>query len=423
VGIKTPRSLLSAAVWLILYKLRLKVFGLRFHERSADEVRPDDRARIEALNVAAVGISIFKYVLGALLLARHLIEALRAGDRSQVLRAATLYANHLSTRGGPVSRHERLVNAMVDRLEGEDKRAQEVAVNRASLGRGLFNRGHWRRARETIDEACANLPNRRAGWHAQAMVFAVYATVFLGDLVEVRRRHGRMLADAEQRGDLLTIVRLQTSPSVVLSLAADDPEAARRHNRGATWKQSEFSTQHWQEMRSEAEIALYMGDGEAAYEQLAHDERALTESSLLQIQYVRALTSFVRGRAAIASIHAVSAQRAARIGETRRLARRLERERMTWTAPLAAILNAAVANATGDRQGAARWLRRAADLAQGADMYLHAAAARYQLGLALGGDEGRELVARGGAAMTSQDIRAPARFAAMLVPGRWGEAR
>jgi hypothetical protein len=138
------------------------------------------------------------------------------------------------------------------------------------------------------------------------------------------------------------------------------------------------------------------------------------------VQTVRALTAFVRGRAAIASIHAVPAQRVARMAETRRLARQLERERMTWTAPLAAILTAAVANARGDRQGATCGLRRAANLAQAADMSLYAAAARYQLGLVLGGDEGRELVAQGEAAMTSQDIRAPARFAAMLVPGPWG---
>jgi hypothetical protein len=82
-----------------------------------------------------------------------------------------------------------------------------------------------------------------------------------------------------------------------------------------------------------------------------------------------------------------------------------------------------VANARQDREGATCALRRAAHLAQVADMSLYAAAALYQLGLALGGDEGRKLVEQGEAAMTAQDIRAPARFAAMIVPGPWGEAR
>jgi tetratricopeptide (TPR) repeat protein len=422
VGIDAPRSPHSAAFWLLLYKLRLRVFGLRFRERDAHEVRPEDHARIEALNVAAVGMSICSYILGAPLLARHLIEALRVGDRSQVLRAAIQYANHLTTLGGAVSKHERLVDETIDRLERRDQGAQDTAVNRASHGRGLFNRGFWRQARETIDEVCANLPNRRAGWHPQAMVYAVYSLLVLGDFAEVRRRYGRMLADAEQRGDLLTIVRLQTSPAVLLSLAADDPEAARRHNRGALWTQSEFSTSHWQAMRSDAEIALYMGEGETAYRLLAHDERALKESLGLKVQTVRALTAFVRGRAAIASIREVPAHRAARIAEARRLARQLDRERMTWTAPLATMLTATVANATGDHQGAISGLRRAAHLAHAADMSLYAAAALYQLGVALGGDEGKALVQKGEAAMTAQDIRAPARFAAMLLPGPWGEA-
>jgi hypothetical protein len=104
------------------------------------------------------------------------------------------------------------------------------------------------------------------------------------------------------------------------------------------------------------------------------------------------------------------------------LARDLERERMTWTAPLAAILKAAVAKAEGERPAARALLKEATQHAQTANMALFAAAARYQLGLAIGG-EGTKLVEDADAAMRSEDIRAPARFATMLVPGRWEAGR
>jgi ATP/maltotriose-dependent transcriptional regulator MalT len=244
----------------------------------------------------------------------------------------------------------------------------------------------------------------------------------MGDLLELRRRHVRMLADAEQRGDLFTIVQLRATVSSVLSLAADDPETARRLGREAlsNWTQSKFVAQHWQVMRSEVEIALYEGDGKAAYERFQQDARALKKSFLLPgHQYLRAMSAFVRGRAAIASAGAVPERRAARLAEARRLARRLEQERMVWTAPLAAILTAGVAKVQGDRAGATASLRAAVELAQAADMSLYATAARHELGLVLGGQEGAEIVARAQDDMKAQEIVAPARFAAMLVPGRW----
>jgi hypothetical protein len=49
----------------------------------------------------------------------------------------------------------------------------------------------------------------------------------------------------------------------------------------------------------------------------------------------------------------------------------------------------------------------------------YATACRHQLGVLLGGDEGAHLVARAEEAMKAQGVRAPARFAGTLVPGRW----
>jgi hypothetical protein len=95
---------------------------------------------------------------------------------------------------------------------------------------------------------------------------------------------------------------------------------------------------------------------------------------------------------------------------------------MPWTEPLAAILRAGCACAAGDRAGAAAALAKASDTAQAADMPVHAAAARHQLGVLLGVEEDASPVREADETMTAHGVRAPAKFAAMLVP-LWGGRR
>jgi hypothetical protein len=101
------------------------------------------------------------------------------------------------------------------------------------------------------------------------------------------------------------------------------------------------------------------------------------------------------------------------------MALKLEKEQMAWTAPLAAIVSAGASSAEGDGQSAAASLERAIELALTADMSLYAAAARHQLGRLLGGERGDGLVGEAERAMRTQEVRSPARFATMLVPGQW----
>jgi hypothetical protein len=120
----------------------------------------------------------------------------------------------------------------------------------------------------------------------------------------------------------------------------------------------------------------------------------------------------------VASIESNPSLRDARLAEATRLARRLERERMGWTSLLASLLRAAIANARDDADAAVAALKLSLETARRAEMSMHGAAAAWQLGRLLGGDEGARLVVDAETAMNAEDIRAPARWAAMLVPGR-----
>ncbi len=422
-GMSLPGSPLSALVQLIFFRLALAIRGLKFQERDPDSVRPEDRARIDAMYGVAIGLSIVDVVLSACVQARHMALALDVGHRYQVMRAASLETSHLSSKGGPESRKEKTLFAIVQRLaEGSTDPETHRAFFESKRGIRLYLRGRWKESRQVLDESYARYAHNRSSANTNAYVMGMYDLWMLGDLVELTRRYVHVLADAEQRGDLYTVVSLRASWPALTLLASDNVEAARRGVTQAMsmWSQTGYSVQLWQGAVVETLIELYAGDGERAYERSRRDALPLKKSLVLKVQFVRANTLYVRGIAAAASVDtAPPALRDDRIAEVARLSQQLERERMPWTDPLASILAAAAANARGARVEAIAFLRAAVQRAEIADMSLYAAAARHQLGLCLGGNEGARLVDEAAGAMSAQDVRAPERFAAMLVPGRW----
>jgi hypothetical protein len=206
-----------------------------------------------------------------------------------------------------------------------------------------------------------------------------------------------------------------------MHLAADDPEGARRQLREAMqqWSQKGFFVQHWQAMVFEPDIDLYVGDGASAYDRLMRDLPALKRSLLLKVQSVRSMTSYARGRCAVASIESRPERRKVLVDQARRMARSLEREGMPWTAPLAWIVRAVAENAAGDREAAISALRAVHESAEAANMPMHAVVARYRLGALLGGDKGNALAKSALQAASTRGVRDPARWASIYLPGRW----
>jgi hypothetical protein len=298
---------------------------------------------------------------------------------------------------------------------------QAVDMENAIRGGRLYLRGRWREAKDILDTAFASWPNRRAAWHSNAQLFGAYVRFWLGDMTELGRYHARLFGEAEQRGDLLVTVQLRIGHLNIVWLATDDVESARRHHVEAMsqWVMSGYFVQHWLAMISDAHIDLYVGDGERAYQRVLWDERPLARSFLMRVQALRAQTYFLRGRCAAASIASRPSERRARLAEVARLVRRLEEERMPWIAPLADLVAATGANAAGNRQDAEIRLRAAIAHADQADMSLLSTVAKHRLGTLIAGDEGRELARAAERTLLDQGVRAPSRFAAVILPGRW----
>ena len=423
-GMKAPRSPASALFWLLVYRLALLFVGLRFKGRAPATVSREDRIRVDALYSVSLGFVLVDAVLGACMQSRHLLHALRVGDRFQVMRAVSLEASNLAGAGGPERRRARSLRALGQRLAERSSDPEEQLFVDGNHGIGLFLRGRFKEARDKLEQvAQGHRRQKRAGWQSNAFLFALDSLLVLGDLREAAFLHERMLVDAELSGDLYTIVTLHLSGGVVLALARDEPESARRHVREAMslWSQTGYLVQHWQAMHYEAEIELYVGEPASAYDRIVRDQIALRKSFLLHAQLLRGLTWYLRGRCAVASMAAVPAEASARLAEAHRLSARLGRENAPWAPVFGSIVAASVALARGDRSVAMASLRAAIAGAEVANMFLHAAAGRYQLGLLIGGDAGRALMQQGDDEMASRGVRAPARMASRLVPGRWGE--
>jgi serine/threonine protein kinase len=427
VGLRAPMSVLGALLWLILYRLRLTLMvlrGLRFRERAADAGSRLEGARIDAVYSAAIGFAFSDVILSTCMATRSVVMALRSGDRFQVLRSALLEATQQAGLGGKRRKLERSLTDFASRLVEADGTLTATGFLEGSIGVATYLRGDWKKALELLDKSTSQLQmhDHRAGWQTSAKVFACWSLNFLGEHRELAHRHAALLADAEERGDRYTSVQLRDGSLAILWLVADDPKGARRNAKEAiaSWPRDRYMLQHWHMLYGEGEIELYVGDGAAAYARVTRDDRALRRSMLLSVQHMRVQTAFLRGRCAIASAYDEPALRAERLAEVRRIAQRLTREGMGWSAPFSAILTAAGANAQGDGASAAAGLRVAIDLAEKADMHGYASAARYQLGLLVSGDEGQKLKTMAEGRMTAQGVQSPARFAATLVPGRWG---
>ena len=344
-----------------------------------------------------------------------------------MLRAISIEVTQRASAGGPIGRRERALTAILDRLISRagttDSVALAQAVDMESAIRGgrLYLRGRWREAKDILDTAFASWPNRRAAWHSNAQLFGAYVRFWLGDMAELGRYHARLLGEAEQRGDLLVTVQLRIGHLNIVWLAADDVESARRHHGEAMsqWVTSGYLVQHWLAMISEAHIGLYLDDGDRAYQRVLWDDRQLARSFLMRVQALRAQTNFLRGRCLAASSprgRAIGARAWPRSPGSSSVWRR---SACPGSRPLADLVAAAGANAAGNRKDAVTRLRAAIAHADEADMSLLSTAAKHRLGALLAGDEGRELARSAEKTLLDQGIRAPSRFAAVILPGRW----
>jgi hypothetical protein len=350
---------------------------------------------------------------------RQLLMALDAGEPYRIARAMALES--AARAAYPTGRRfsEQLVQeskALAERV------GNPHAIALAVLADGILATtvGKWKRASTRSEQALAILREQRIGvtWESNlAQNIVIWSLMYQGELREVCRLVPALVADARSRGNLYIATELCTRSNYVW-LAADDPDEGEREAIESIerWSHKGFHRQHYSAMLARVQTALYRGAGEAAWRLLAEQESALRRSLLTRVQVIRIESLYLRGRSALAmSVERRDARRFLSIAKA--AARRIAKERMAWSDPIALLLEAGIAYLAGNPLASQRALQDAVDRFERADMNLYAAVARRRLGALTGGTIGHELQQRAEAWMTGQNIRNVPAMTRTLAPG------
>jgi eukaryotic-like serine/threonine-protein kinase len=184
----------------------------------------------------------------------------------------------------------------------------------------------------------------------------------------------------------------------------------RLSNRG-------FQLQRWYLEFGEIFTSLFERDGEGAWRH-AHDSWPLFRLGFpSQVQRIAA--RWVRANAALARAVVSPSVRPAMLAEAHGLARRIDREQVSWAKAIARSVSAGIASVGGDDDTALRLLAEAEPLLESCHLESVLAAARYFRGRLMGGESGRALIDRAEAWMAHQHAQPSALW--QQLPGCWPE--
>ena len=425
VGFRYPATPAGSILSFLYHRLLIRLRGLRFREREATQITPEQLIRIDTCWSVSQGLSMTDTLRGRDFQGRHLLLALRAGEPYRIARAVANEAGYSATGGPPSARRTAALLEMATSLAARVGHPQALGITQLATGITAFAEGRWKAAWERAEMSETILRERCTGvaWELDTThIYSLRALYYLGRLTEISARLPMLLRDARDRDDLFAETSLRARHSYVYRLTADEPERARSELQDAIarWSNRAFYMQHYYALISEADIALYLREAGAASRIIQERSRALQRSRLLRIHHLRIEWQHLRARSAIAAAAvADSSYGGSRLQEAKAAAHRIDRERVPWGNAMSALARAGIASIRGDSETAMACLVSAEEGFDAADMALYSAIARYRRGELMGDDEGQQLERSSVAWMREQKIKNPAGFAEMLAPGRW----
>jgi hypothetical protein len=421
VGLALPATPTRAFGLLALRRVRLRLRGLKYRERAAAAVPPDQLTRIDTCWAVAEGMALVDNIQGAAFQALHLLLALEAGEPSRVARALAMEAGFVASSGSPREAAARLADA--EALARRLGSPQTLGLCRTIGAVLAFHQGQYERAVALVEEAEAILARERrfAAWQLNiARVYHIPILLELGDIQELCRLSREWLADALDRGNLFAATMFRTGWGSLVWLVADDMQGATDALAASASlrRAGAFSLPDFYGLMSRVLIALYTGDAIAAHAHIVNASSALERSQLLRIKRIRA--RFAQFRASCAVAAAAERGPTSLLRAAERDARWIERQRHTLGRVNEAngrLLRAAIEAIRGRRGAAVEQLRVALGVYTASGLRLYEAVTRRRLGELLGGDEGADLIAASDRWMREQSVVRPDRFTAAFAPG------
>jgi tetratricopeptide (TPR) repeat protein len=420
IGAKLPATPLLALATFLWLRIRLRVRGLGFKPRDASQISPEQRTHMDIHWSLAFGLCLTVPVTGAEYQTRNLLLALRAGETFLIARAMAAETGYLSRAGGRTWRKTQALMAKALELAEASGEARARGWALECAGVAHYLNGNFRQGLDFLRRAIEELKSTTGVvWEIDsAEIFSAHCLAQLGSIRELTRATSRTLHDALTRGDVYAAVNLRIGHASLRWFAADEPEEARAQVEAAmdSWSKQGFHIEHYYALLARTNADIYEGRAREAYERVGREWAALRRSLLpTTVQSLRIHALHFRARAALAFAHTSGDARALR--QARRDARAIERERMSWSTPMAGLLLGGIASLEGDRAAAVQHTRAAVGGFDGADMALYAAVARFRLGALTGGAEGKALVDKAEAWMQAETVKNVSRLADMIAPG------
>ena len=412
----TPRAALLPLLW---QRARLWWRGLHFVSRPADDIDPDTLLRLDTCWSAATGLFLVDMMSAMALSGRHLLMALDAGEPRRLARATAIesVSHEIFSTGNRL--HRRLVK-QAKLLASTAGDPHAIALSCLADGMMTMARGEWKPALRFSEEALTVLRDRCVGvtWELNmAQNLVIWALMYLGELGEVSRRVPELLDRARRSGNLYIATELCTRSNYVW-LAADEPDEGERVTIDsiARWSQKGFHRQHYSAVLARIQTALYRGDADSAWRLLDELEAVLRHTHLTRVQVMRVESHFLRARSALA-MAAMYGRQPRFLAVARVAARRIARERMPWSDPIALLIDAAVVHLEGNTRFALERLHEAAARFDRADMKLYAAVTRRRIGVLEDSTHAREMQRQADEWMASQRIKNPPAMTRTLAAG------
>ncbi len=423
VGMKLPTSPWLVLVSVVFHELLLRLRGLRFREREASDLPERELRRIDVCWSVGSTLAIVQPIPAKIFQKKHLLLALRAGEPTRIARGFTLEGPSSAQGGVPARvRTQKLSRAA---HEVATRLGEPYAMTFAKAADGLiaYVEGRFRDALELGDVASQQFRDRCSGavWHLETIaLYTSWALFHLGEMAELTKRMPQLALEARQRGDLYLLTNMRIGLLNAIWLAADDVERAEREldDAMAQWGSPEQQLQHYHELFARVQVGLYCGRAGAALALFEDRWPSIARAQLGRVQVLRVQLLHLHARAAVGAASELDAPLARRLDRSAlRAARKILRERLRWSSPLARLIEAAVHARRGERARAIGLLASAIEDFDASDMALWAAAARRRRGELLGGDEGGALADAADATFHEKGVENPESYCRMLAPG------
>ncbi|MCY1064767.1 AAA family ATPase [Nannocystis sp. RBIL2] len=299
-GVWWPRSPLLAVFALLWTYARLRLRGIEVR----GEVAPTEAQlrRVDLCWSVGMGLTNTMPADGMLFAVRAVLAALQAGEPGRVGRGlAVLGAFHRLIGRAEVG--ARFVQRAREIAEARDD-PQLLGLTYVCSAADAMITGDWRACVARTAKGLDALSAPRAGMPWERVLgacFELTALDQLGRFVDVERRAGEHLRDAEARGDLYGLV-VFSQFFAQARVAAGDLAAARHYARDSVrrWTQRNYTLQHFYALRVEVCCDLYDGEVHRADSRLRERWPSIVGAGLLRNPISRIDALLLRARCALA---------------------------------------------------------------------------------------------------------------------------